>query len=340
MSGEIIRKPKYDMIVVETFRKLVERGKKRMTSIAIIGTGVVGERIINQALASEHYTIPFIYDENKERLQAMSEKYKVQAAESLEQLLEEGADWVYIGTPPVSHAPLAEKIAAKGYHILSEKPLAHDAADGEMMVKVAAQANVQTAMHFPMMYSAVVQDTKALLASEQLGEIQRIELHTYFPHWPRKWQQNPWIASREQGGFIREIFPHYLQVLHHLFGDLEIHAHQTAYPVDETLCETGVTAIGRTTTGNIPVVLNAVANVGQEERIDFKIFGDQKVVSIRNWAELWIGEKDEPLKQVATVSQPYNLLEACRRLIEGEETFVVPFEEGLKIQRWIDELLK
>ena len=311
-----------------------------MTSIAIIGTGVVGERIINQALASEHYTITFIYDENKERLQTMSEKYNVPAAESLEQLLEKGADWVYIGTPPVSHAPLAEKIAAKGYHILSEKPLAHDATDGEVMVKVAERANVQTAMHFPMMYSAVVHDVKALLAEQQLGTIQRIELHTYFPHWPRKWQQNPWIASREQGGFIREIFPHYLQVLHHLFGELTINAHQTTYPSDETLCETGVTAIGQTTATNIPVVVNAVANVGQEERIDFKIFGDKKVVSIRNWSELWIGEKDEALQKVQTVSQPYNLLEACRRLLTGEETFVVSFEEGLKVQRWIDELLK
>jgi predicted dehydrogenase len=310
-----------------------------MTSIAIIGTGVVGERIINQALQSEHYTITAIFDENTERLQAMSEKYNVKAAENLDALLEQGADWVYIGTPPVSHAPLAEKIAAKGYNILSEKPLAHDAKDGEVMVQVAREAGVKTAMHFPMMYSPVVNDLKQLLANNQLGMIQRIELHTYFPHWPRKWQQNPWIASREQGGFIREIFPHYLQVLHHLFGDLEITAHQTTYPKDETLCETGVTAFGKTEQ-NIPVVLNAVANIGQEERIDFKVFGDKKVVSIRNWSELWIGEKDEPLTQQQPSSKPYNLLEACRRLLNNEETFVVPFEEGLKVQKWIDQLLK
>ena len=65
-----------------------------MTSIAIIGTGVVGERIINQALQSEHYTITAIFDENKERLHAMSEKYNVKAAPSLDALLEQGADWV------------------------------------------------------------------------------------------------------------------------------------------------------------------------------------------------------------------------------------------------------
>ena len=310
-----------------------------MTSIAIIGTGVVGERIINQALHNEHYTITAIYDENTERLQAMSEKYNIKAASSLEALLEQGADWVYIGTPPVSHAPLAEKIAAKGYNILSEKPLAHDAKDGEVMVSVAREAGVKTAMHFPMMYSPVVNDVKQLLANNELGKIQRIELHTYFPHWPRKWQENPWIASREQGGFIREIFPHYLQVLYHLFGDLQITAHQTSYPEDETLCETGVTAFGKTEQ-NIPVVLNAVANIGQEERIDFKVFGDEKVVSIRNWSELWIGEKDKPLTEQQPSSNPDGLLEACHKYVIGEEAFVVSFEEGLKVQKWIDELLK
>lgn len=310
-----------------------------MTSIAIIGTGVVGERIINQAIQSEHYTITAIYDENTERLQAMSEKYNVKAAGSLDALLEQGADWVYIGTPPVSHAPLAKKIAEKGYNILSEKPLAHDAKDGEVMVKVAHEAGVKTAMHFPMMYNPAVNDLKQLLALNELGNIQRIELHTYFPHWPRKWQQNPWIATREQGGFIREIFPHYLQVLHHLFGDFQITAHQTAYPEEETLCETGVTAFGKTEQ-NISVVLNAVANIGQEERIDFKVFGDEKVVSIRNWSELWVGVKDEPLTQQQPTSKPEGLLEACHKYINGEEALVVPFDEGLKVQRWIDELLK
>ena len=311
----------------------------KQTTIAIIGTGIVGERIINQALQHPAYTIAAIYDENKERLEQMATKYSVKATETLEELLNTNADWVYIGTPPVSHAPLTEMIAARGLNILSEKPLAHDAEDGERMVKAAAEANVLTAMHFPMMYNPAVNDVKAMLEAGELGDIKRVELHTYFPHWPRPWQQNPWIASREQGGFIREIFPHYLQVLHHYFGDLTILAHNTTYPEDVTLCETGVTAIG-SVKGNIPVVLNALSKIGQEERIDFKIYGSEKVVSIRNWSELWVAETDQPLVKLEPISKPYNLLEACRKLVAGEETLTVDFDEGLKVQHWIDELLK
>lgn len=310
------------------------------TTIGIIGTGVVGERIINQALQHPDYTITAIYDENKERLTQIAEKYNVRAVESLVELFETKPDWVYIGTPPVSHAPLAEQIATRGLHILSEKPLAHDAEDGERMVAAAKKARVHTAMHFPMMYSPVVQDVKGMLESGELGEVKRVECQCYFPHWPRPWQQNPWIASREQGGFIREIFPHYLQMLHHYFGELTIAAHQTAYPEDKTLCETSVTAIGSVQSGRIPVVFNALSKIGQEERIDFKIFGSKKVVSIRNWSELWMAEVDQPFTQVSPTSKPYNLLEACRKKLNGEQAIVIDFEEGLKVQRWIDELLK
>ena len=37
------------------------------TTIGIIGTGVVGERIINQALNNENYEILAIFDTNEQR---------------------------------------------------------------------------------------------------------------------------------------------------------------------------------------------------------------------------------------------------------------------------------
>ncbi len=85
-----------------------------------------------------------------------------------------------------------------------------------------------------------------LVNEGEIGQIVRVELQTYFPHWPRLWQQNPWIASREQGGFTREVFPHYFQLMYRMFGQISITSHQTVYPEDETLAETSVLAIGKT----------------------------------------------------------------------------------------------
>lgn len=309
------------------------------TTLALIGTGLVGERIINQALANDDYEIVALYDENTERLNNMATQYNLPAMDSLETLLATKADWVYIGTPPASHAILTEKIAAAGLNVLSEKPLAHDVEEGQKMVVAVEEANVQSAMHFPMMYSPEVRTLKQALHNGDLGEIKRIELHTHFPQWPRPWQQNPWIATREQGGFIREIFPHYLQLTNHLFGDLEIIAHQTEYPDDVNLSEIGVTALAQTTDG-IPMVINGLTGIAQQERIDFKVFGTKKVMTIRNWGQLWESTADSEETQVEVNLKTENLLQACRQKLNDEEALVIPFEEGLKVQWWIEELLK
>ncbi|MCT6924755.1 Gfo/Idh/MocA family oxidoreductase [Metasolibacillus sp.] len=309
------------------------------TTFALIGTGIVGERIINQILAHPYAEIVAIFDGNQTRLQEIADKYNIPAVATLEELLATKPDWVYIGTPPVSHAPLAKEIAAHGLHILSEKPLAHDAQDGIEMVQVAEEAGVKTAMHFPLMYSPAVHEMKQRLANQELGEIVRIELHTYFPEWPRKWQQNPWIASREQGGFIREVFPHYLQLMHHFFGDITILSHETTYPEDVTLCETGVSALAKTENG-VPVVLNGLSSIGQEERLEFKVFGTEKVMTLRNWSELWLSAAYEEAQHVTPSIEPASLLDACRAHLQDEDALIVSFEEGLKVQKWIDELLK
>lgn len=308
------------------------------TTIAMIGTGLVGERIINQALANENYLIVGLYDENTSRLQEMAEKYELRAMASLEELLALHADWVYIGTPPASHATLTEKIAAQGNHILSEKPLAHDMTEGLKMVEAVQKADVKSAMHFPMMYSPQVRALKQALENEELGKILRVELHVHLPHWPRPWQQNPWIASREQGGFIREIFPHYLQLANHLFGGLDIVSHETNYPEDEMLSELSVIALAKTLE-DIPMLINGIAGVAQEERIDFKVFGAKKTLTIRNWSELWESTVDAK-EQLVDVHLPVeNLLQACHDVLNDKEALIIPFEEGLKVQYWIDELL-
>lgn len=308
------------------------------TTFAIIGTGIVGERIINQLLANSNCKIVSAFDENTQRLKEMQNKYQVPISTSIEELLETKPHWVYIGTPPNSHASLAMQVAEKGCKILSEKPLAHDVESGKIMVDCAKQANVLTAMHFPLMYSPAIQTLMNEVADNTLGEILRVELHTYFPHWPRKWQQNPWIGSRAQGGFIREVFPHYLQIMYRIFGNFSFTSHQTKYPEDQNLSETGSFAIGSTDSG-IPILINGLSGIGQEELLEFKVFGTKKVLTIRNWSELWVSEKDQPAEKVEINHTTKTLWDACHDARNGQETTLVSFEEGLIVQRWIDELL-
>jgi predicted dehydrogenase len=156
-----------------------------------------------------------------------------------------------------------------------------------------------------------------------------------FPVWPRVWQQNPWIASRSQGGFVREVFPHYLQLMHRLFGTLEITSHQVDYPEDPDKCETGIIAHGTTQQGS-PFLLSGLSGVGQQESLQFKVYGEEGVLTLENWSRLYKEEQGKTREEVKTEKPVPSLFAEMKE----QSTFLVGFDEGLVVQRYIDQLLK
>ncbi|HJF32987.1 MAG TPA: Gfo/Idh/MocA family oxidoreductase [Sporosarcina psychrophila] len=310
----------------------------KKATFAIVGTGIVGERIINQLRDNDAAIIVALFDENKQRLNEMVDTYGLFAASSYKEVLALKPDWIYIGTPPVAHAALSIEAIEKGLNVLCEKPLAHDAKDGLVMTSAAKNSEIQTAMHFPLMYSSSVRHMMKLIKEGEIGQIVRIELQTYFPHWPRLWQQNPWIALRKQGGFTREVFPHYLQLMYRMFGQLSITSHQTVYPEDESLAETSVLAIGKTV-NDIPVFLNGVSGIGQQEELSYTVYGDEGVLKLRNWSELSIAQKDSPFEILTSFDTVKTLTAECVNAVDGKEALLVSFDEGLEIQKLIDLLL-
>ncbi|WKA49928.1 Gfo/Idh/MocA family oxidoreductase [Planococcus liqunii] len=305
-----------------------------MISIGIIGAGIVGERIIKQIQQEGRVQIKGVYDEQQERLQFLHDTYGVPICESFESILHSNIDWLYIGTPPASHAEIAKRAAGAGIHVLSEKPLAHNAEDGEEMVEAAKKNRIRTAMHFPLMYKPAVHDMVKRIRNGNIGKVVRIELQTFFPDWPRAWQQNPWIASRSQGGFVREVFPHYLQLFNRVFGELTILSHYITYPEQADLCETGIVAHG-VTAGSIPFLITGLSGIGQKELLQFKVYGEEGVLTLENWSDLYEERKYEDRKQITDFLEVPSLFQSMRE----QSTFLVPFEEGLVVQRYIDQLL-
>ncbi|MFD1031168.1 Gfo/Idh/MocA family protein [Metaplanococcus flavidus] len=306
-----------------------------MISIGIIGAGIVGERIIKQIQQEDGIEIVAVFDGNRSRLEELEKNYSVPIAGTLDEILYSKADWIYIGTPPASHAEIAKLAADAGINVLSEKPLAHDVAAGEQMVKAVTENRVRSAMHFPLMYSAAVHELAKRAKNGSIGKVQRIELQTVFPVWPRPWQQTPWIASRLEGGFIREIFPHYLQLIERIFGEISFSSHQVTYPEQPDLCETGVIAHG-IANDNIPLLVSGISGVGQKELLQFKIYGSDGVLTLENWSQLYVSEGQGDRVAITDFAEVPSLFEEMK----AKSTALVPFEEGLSVQRHIDHLVQ
>ncbi|SCG83921.1 putative oxidoreductase yrbE [Proteiniborus sp. DW1] len=310
-------------------------------NIGIIGAGVVGERLINAIKRHPQGVIKGIYDVNTERLEEMSSKYNLITVKSYNELLEDkDIDIIYLAVPPKYHHPIAMDIIKSNKHFLCEKPLANSSEEAREMYEGVEKNKVINAMNFPTVYTSAFKKMNSLLEEGAIGDLLRVELHGYFTYWPRLWQQNNWIASREQGGFVREVFTHFVQMINRLFGEMSDITSFIEYPEDPTMSEIGIIARANLK-NNIPVLFNGLSSVGMKEDLSFTIYGTEGTISLVNWRELWISNKDSKKEKLELVDNDHlvELLDEFFKAMNGEKANLVTFKEGYEAQKVIEKLL-
>nr|WP_300005320.1 Gfo/Idh/MocA family oxidoreductase [Tissierella sp.] len=313
---------------------------KKMMNIGIIGAGVVAERIINASKKHPRANIKAIYDTDGERLKAITDKYELESAASYQALLkDDGVDIIYLAVPPKYHYPIAMDILETDKHFICEKPLANSTDEAKVMYETVLKKDIVHAMNFPTVYTKAYEKIEELIEQGFIGRLIRIEFQGYFTTWPRAWQQNNWIDSREQGGFVREVVTHYVQMIQKLFGNIKGVESFIEYPEDPDKSETSIIAKGEV--NGTPVLINAIADVGMEEELSFNIIGDKGTISLKNWRDVWTSTKDSKLEKIDIKEEDHlvSLLDNIFKAIDGKEARVVDFKEGYKTHRVIEQLL-
>lgn len=309
-------------------------------TIGIIGAGVVAERIINASMNHPQAKIKGIYDKDMDRMLEVTRKYGLYGYSSYEKMLDDrDIDIIYLAVPPKYHYYYGVDIFKSGKHFLCEKPLANSRKEVETMAKLAHYYDVVDAVNFPTIYGSAYEKIIDLLYENVIGHILRLEFHGYFREWPRPWQRNPWIVTREQGGFTREVVTHYIQLMQRLFGDIEgIHSFVN-YPTDKYRSEKSL--IAKANIGDIEVLINCIADIGMKEDLSFNIIGSKGTISLKNWNELWLSKKDSPLELLKLEQRDslVNLFDNLFRAIEGKPADLVDFTEGCKVHKVIEEIL-
>ncbi|MEH7378823.1 Gfo/Idh/MocA family protein [Neobacillus drentensis] len=319
----------------------MENSKK--IRVGIIGLGVIGERILNTFYKHPKTEIIAICDVVKERAEQISQKLNGVAnyTDYKELLQNPNIDLVYVAIPPKYHHSVALDVLASGKHILCEKPLANSLQEAKELMEQAKKSGLVHAMHFPVYYTNAFQYIKNDVESGNIGEIRRIEIQTHFHKWPREWQQTEWIDGREQGGFVREVIPHFIQLTQALFGELEHIQSQLELPVDSEKCETGIMARMKLTDGT-PVLVNGLSQIAQQEHLAFTIYGTKGTISLVNWTILEVGKYNEPTreKMLQLDNQPVDLITNIVNAINGDLADLIDFQAGYEVQKVLEALLQ
>jgi len=161
-----------------------------------------------------------IHDEDHARGRSAAGEHGVPWHETLEGLLG-ASEAVVIASTNADHRRYTEAAAAKGVHVLSEKPLATTLEDARAMIAACRSAGVQLGVAFPVRSSAAVIALKGAIADGSLGRIRAVRA-TNPGQYPGRWFGD---RRRAGGGSVMDHTVHAADAIRWLLDDEFTHVH-------------------------------------------------------------------------------------------------------------------
>lgn len=192
--------------------------------IAIIGTGEIAHTHA-QAVQQLGHDLIAVQNLDLSLAEKFALKWKTQAVDSLERVLDMPVDVVHVCTPPGTHYSICNKILQAGKHLICEKPLALNAEDARELYELSSAQEVVAATNFNVRFNDACQKARQMIRSGQIGPIQLIygrylqEFHILPSDY--MWRYMPEIGGRMRA--VTEIGSHWIDLVRFWTG-LEIQA--------------------------------------------------------------------------------------------------------------------
>jgi len=315
--------------------------------LGIIGAGIMGERLLRAAQDQPTNVVHVsgIWDSAPAALDRIGAAVPgVPRAASAEAVIE-GAECVYVATPPGTHLHYARMAMAAGRAVFLEKPLSADLADSRRFLGEANNARV--AVNFPFASSPAVASLAGWLEAGVTGAPRGFSVDVGFATWPRPWQMDaaPWLDRRAEGGFTREVVSHFLFLSRRLLGPLHLGSSYAEYPADGTGSERSIRA--RLDAGGLPGrVQGAVGGTAADDTNTWTVSGVGDI-RLRDWSIAerqrpdgsWVPDPDAVPNERLRPLVLHLQLQEVARLTRGEAHRLATVTEAYEVQEVVEAIL-
>ena len=113
----------------------------QQVKVGVVGVGRMGKNHCRVLTTIRSADLVGVFDTDQERALQVAGEYETDSFKSFDQMLD-AVDALIIATPTKSHHPIAMLSIDAGVHILVEKPLAEDLADGEEITQLAEDSGI------------------------------------------------------------------------------------------------------------------------------------------------------------------------------------------------------
>jgi UDP-N-acetylglucosamine 3-dehydrogenase len=308
---------------------------------AVLGLGMIGRHHARLLQASPDVDFAGAVDPDGDRYRAVHDRGKVFA--SIDELGE--LDFAIVAVPTELHVEAVRALAARGAHLLVEKPLAATTAEAREIIEVVAAAGVRAAVGHVERFNPALLELRRRL--EELGEVLLI----------RTERVGPFPDRVKDVGVVKDLGTHDLDLVRWLGrSPVQSLAAQTGHVMgrehEDLVLITGRLASGVTFSCNVdwisPTKIRRTRVLGEQGMFeadtltaDLTLFrnGDRATAP---WLQQQRGVTEGDMTRFA-IAKPEPLgaeLQAVLAMARGEDSDVVTLEEGLETVRVAEAVLE
>lgn len=319
------------------------------TGAAIVGCGAIYPLHASALAKLDGIRLRAAVDLDPAKAGAAALRYGCEALSDYRELLTRSdIQVVHLCTPHHLHAPLAQELLAAGKHVLTEKPMALTAREGEELAAAAEQSSGMLGVCFQNRYNETSLAAKGFCGSGELGRLLGLRASVAWSRKPGYYTESPWRGrwETEGGGLLMNQAIHTLDLLQwfgggivSVKGSVTTDALEGIIEVEDTahariVFESGASAVFYATNAhmeNAPVELELVFEQG-------------KLIQRRDALYLWADGKERTLADAFADGQPLagksywgaghsRLIADFYRCLSQGEPFPIDGREGLKAVR-------
>lgn len=194
-----------------------QSGKLRF---ALVGVGAIAQTHLQAFARSEVAELAAAVDVRMEAAEAVAQANHCRAYRTVDELPQDDSiDAAIVCTPPTTHPEICTKLAARGIHVLCEKPFAVSRHGAQAMIEAAAKNRTLLTMASKFRYVTDVIYAKQLITSGVLGKIVLFE-NTFagYVDMSSRWNSR---AELSGGGVLIDNGTHSIDIIRYLLGPLE-----------------------------------------------------------------------------------------------------------------------
>ncbi len=187
----------------------------------MVGAGNIAEFHIYAVKAlPELVELVGVTDLDAARAQATAEKHGTHAFASLDALVAAGANVIHVLTPPSAHVSGALAALERGCHVVIEKPVAEDEAEGRRVAELAKQKGLTVTVNHSLLFDPQVKRAIDMVKAGALGNVVSVDILRGSEYPPYEGGRlPPWY--RGAGYPFRDLGIHCLYLIQELLGPVE-----------------------------------------------------------------------------------------------------------------------